>query len=97
MYGVYNVSSMQINSKPGISIPFSITVQAIDPSIPSSRLFLSKNLKIKTVNSTEQYRIPIEVKVRSCIEGEGLTGSGACFTCPEGTFLLFIPTSETQC
>ena len=97
MFGVYNVSSMRINSQPGINIPVSITIQAVDLSIPSTRLFLSNNLKIKTINSTEQYRTSIQLKVRSCIEGEGLTNTGACFTCPAGTFLLEIPTTETAC
>jgi hypothetical protein len=41
--------------------------------------------------------VVIQLKVRSCIEGEGLSASGACYTCPFGTFLLSIPTTQTAC
>jgi len=35
--------------------------------------------------------------VRPCILGEGLKETGACFTCPAGSFLLTIPTVATEC
>ena len=38
-----------------------------------------------------------EILVRSCIVGEGLKATGACFACPMGTFLLIAPTVATEC
>lgn len=97
MYGVYNMSSMDILSQPGINIPVSITVFSINLEVPSVRKFISSKLNIKTVDWPEQYRIEIQLKVRSCKEGEGLKESGACYTCPPGTFLLSVPTTQTAC
>ena len=40
---------------------------------------------------------PVTMKVRPCILGEGLRVTGACFTCPKGSFLLTIPTEPMDC
>lgn len=50
MYGVYNMSSMDILSQPGINIPVSITVFSINLEVPSVRKFISSKLNIKTVD-----------------------------------------------
>jgi len=43
------------------------------------------------------YYVSITMVVRDCMIGEGLRASGACFTCPSGTFLLEIPKKATDC
>lgn len=37
------------------------------------------------------------MEVQLCKLGEGLLPSGACFTCPKGTFLLEAPTEPREC
>jgi hypothetical protein len=73
MYGVYNMSNMGIFSKPDINISVSLTVMAIDLSIPSVRNYLSQQLKVRSLNTVELYRVKINLGVRSCVEGEGLS------------------------
>jgi len=55
MYGVYNMSNMGIFSKPDINISVSLTVMAIDLSIPSVRNYLSQQLKVRSLNTVELY------------------------------------------
>lgn len=35
--------------------------------------------------------------MRACLTGEGLRDNGACYSCPKGTYLLYPPTSPTEC
>ena len=39
----------------------------------------------------------MEMQVRPCILGEGLRESGACYECPENTYLLQAPTTPQDC
>ena len=86
-YGTFNMSGIGIISDPGIELTAKLYIEnAIDASIPSN----FENMK-------EREYLVIELIVRNCIMGEGLRESGACFACPEGSFLLSAPTEPTEC
>lgn len=96
MEGLYLLENMGILSKPGIEIPVSITVNSVDVRVPSVRSYLEKYLQ-RQVRDNYDYQIDIIMQVRPCILGEGLKASGACFTCPSGSYLLTVPTQPTEC
>jgi len=87
MYGVYNMSGMQVVTQPGVSIPIELRVEAININVPVVRSYLEKQLDKNLVVDSD-YRLALQIQVRACIDGEGLSETGACFDCPPGTFLL---------
>ena len=91
-YGTYKMSGMGILTKPGEKIAVTLTIDAIDFTNPSNIAFLTEKLGPEL-----EYVINMRMEVRKCILGEGLLPTGACFTCPQGTFLLEAPTEARDC
>lgn len=95
-YGTYNMSGMALTTGPGEKIYATLEILAVDVSIPSNAKYLRKQMA-KQVLSTNDYTVSFTMIVRNCTIGEGLLESGACFRCPQGTFLLEAPEVATPC
>lgn len=67
---------------------------AVDLNKPTNQYYLRDAYSVSNVST---YVITADLIVRGCIIGEGLKSSGACYTCPSGTYLLFAPTEPTEC
>ena len=65
-------------------------------TVPSVADYLRAGLGTELVVRSD-YSLDMNLGVRTCILGEGLKESGACFECPPGTFLLVAPTEKTDC
>lgn len=94
-YGTYNMSGMGLITKPQSEIIVSLTVQGIDIVVPSNAAYLREQFGVDELSSA--YSLTMELKVRSCLLGEGLKESGACYECPEYYYLLQAPTEPQDC
>ena len=93
MNGVYNVTGLYLIADPNSNQKLLLRAYGIDVSIPVVRTFLYELLG---VDLTTVYELPMGIGLRPWLSGEGLRESGACYTCPKGTYLLVVPTTPTD-
>ena len=96
-YGTFNISGLLLEASGGSKLSLNLKVDdVIKLDVESNKNYLSPYLTTTTTDSAE-YVIEIQLVVRPCLLGEGLKASGACYKCPENTFLLKAPIRETAC
>ena len=93
------MSGMGLITAPNNKIAVALKVSGVDLNVPSNRLYLEQQLgrEVKPGDTDIGYDLRMKLVVRGCILGEGLRETGACYECPQNTFLLEAPKVPEDC